>query len=97
MVKPPGGEYTTVEYGVNFQLLAVMLLKLPNGALSVAVDHRQLWTMASETDSINRQLPSTLHRAVPPQLHVLHANAGYKSQDKLQPVSREHATFGMPV
>ena len=38
----------------------------------------------------------TLHRAVPSELHVLHrANAGHKSQDLLQPVGREGATFGM--
>ena len=33
------------------------------------------------------------------QVHELHlhgANAGYKSHDLLQPVGREHATFGMP-
>ena len=37
--------------GVNYyQLLAVMLLKLPNMKLPVAADYTQLQTMASELD-----------------------------------------------
>ena len=32
---------------INYQLLAVMLLKHPNSEIPVAVDHSQLWTMAS--------------------------------------------------
>ena len=41
--------------------------------------------MASETgDPIDWPLPPTLHRAVPPELHVLHGvNSGYKSKDLL--------------
>ena len=35
--------------GVNYQLLAVMLLKQLNDRLPVAFDHSQLRTMASET------------------------------------------------
>ena len=55
--EPPSGEYTTTEYGVNYQLL--MLLKKPNGEFPVAVDHSHLWTMASETvDSIDWPLPT---------------------------------------
>ena len=30
-------------------LVSEMLLKCPNGQYPVAVDHSQLWTMASET------------------------------------------------
>ena len=75
-----------------------MLLKQLNGELLVAVDHSQLWTMASQTvDQIDWPLSPTLHRAVPHELHVVHgAYAGYKSPDLLQPVRIEHATFGMP-
>ena len=54
--------------------------------------------MASETvDKIDWLLLPALHRAVPPELQILHdASAGYESQDLLQRVRREHATFGMP-
>ena len=85
-------------HGSNYQLLAVMLMKLPNGQIPVEVDHSQLRTMASETVyPIDWMLASTRLRAVTPELHVLHgANAGYKSQDLLQLVRREHASFGMP-
>ena len=49
------------------------LPKYPNGELLVAVDRNQLRTMASETvDPIGGRTP-TLHRAVPPELHVLHS------------------------
>ena len=34
---------------INYQLLAVMLLKLPNEQLSVAVDHNQQRTLVKET------------------------------------------------
>ena len=52
--EPPSGESTTTEWGVNYQLLAVMLLKQPNCELLVAVDHSQLRTIVSETiDSID--------------------------------------------
>ena len=37
--QPHGGESTTTECGVNYKLLEVMLQKLPNGELPVAVDH----------------------------------------------------------
>ena len=60
-------------------------------------DHRQLWTMASETvDQNDWPLLPMLHRTVPPELHFYGANAGHKSQDLLQPVGRERATFVMP-
>ena len=49
------------------------LRKKPNGDLLVAIDHNQLRTMASETlDPIEWSQPPTLHRAVPPEIHVLH-------------------------
>ena len=58
---------------VNYQLLAIMLLKQPNGKLGVAVYHSQLWTITSETvDPIDWPLPPTRHRAVLTELHVLH-------------------------
>ena len=39
----------------------------------MAVNHNQLRTMASETvDPIDWLHPPPLHRAVPPELHVLH-------------------------
>ena len=61
------------------------------------VDHSQLQTMTSDmVDLINIPLPITLHRAVQHELHLHGANDGSKSQDLLQPVGREHATFGMP-
>ena len=47
--------------------------------------------------AIDWPLPPTLHMAVPPALHVLHGgNAGYKSQDFLQPLGSEHATLELP-
>ena len=56
--------------GVNYQLLAVMLPKQPNGRLSVTVDHRQLRITASETvEPIDWPLLPTLHRAVLPERH----------------------------
>ena len=55
-------------------ILAVMLLKQPNGEIPVVVDYSQLTTLASETvDPIDWPLSPTLHRAIPPELHVLHA------------------------
>ena len=54
--------------------------------------------MASETvDPIDWPLLPTLHRAVTPELHVLHGvNAGYKSHDLVQPLGHEHESFSMP-
>ena len=54
--------------------------------------------MASETgDPIDWPLFHTLHRAVPPELHVLHGiHAWHKLQDLLHSVRIEHTTFGMP-
>ena len=41
--EPPSLESTTTEYGVNYQLLAVICLSNPiNGELLVAVGHNQL-------------------------------------------------------
>ena len=81
------GESTSTVCGVNCQLLAVMLHGLSNEQLPVAVDHSQLWTMASDTvDSIDWPLPFTRHRAVPPEFHFHDANAGHKSQHLLQQV-----------
>ena len=40
--------------------------------------------------------PPTLHRAVPPELHVLQG-AMPAGEDLLQPVRIEGATFGMPA
>ena len=53
--------------------------------------------MASETvDALDWPLAPSIHRALPPELHVLHGvNAGYKSQDLLQQPGREHASVGM--
>ena len=55
--------------------------------------------MASKTVyPIDWPLPYTLQRAVPPDLHLHSAKFTLNlSQDLLQPVGREHATFGMPV
>ena len=96
--EPHSGESTTTECVVNYQLLAVMLLKLSNGELPVVVDHSQIRTMASRTeDAIDWPLPPTIHRAVLSELHVLHGgNAGYKSQDLLQPLRSKHPTLGLP-
>ena len=59
------GESTTTECGVNYQLLNIM--RKPNMELLVAVDHIQLWTMASEmVDPIDwSHLPTSC--AVPPR------------------------------
>ena len=61
------GQSATTECGVNYQLLAVMLLMLPNGELLVAVDQNQLMTMASQTvDPIDWSHPPPSW-AVPPE------------------------------
>ena len=78
---------------VNYQLLAVMLLKLPNGLLPVAVDRSHLRTVASEpADPIDWQLTPPLTGQYPgpwaPRLHG--ENEGYKWQDRLKPVGGEH-------
>ena len=46
---PCSGESASTVMKVNYQLLAVILLKQPNWQLLVAVDHNQLRTMAPET------------------------------------------------
>ena len=54
--------------GVNYQLLAVMLMKYANMQPPVAVDHSQQRTMALEmVDPIVWPLPPTHYRAVPPE------------------------------
>ena len=69
--EPPSGVSTTAEYGVNYELLAVMYWSSPNGELLVAVNHNQLWTMASETvDRIDWSHPPSSW-AVPPG-HLVH-------------------------
>ena len=57
--------------------------------LLVAVDHNQLWTMASETeDPIDWSHPPP-SLAVCPELHILHGvKTAYKSQDLLQQPGR---------
>ena len=66
------------------------------GELLVAVDHNQLWTMASETvDEIDRSHPNSW--VVLPELHVLHGvNTANKSQDLLHKLRLERASTGMP-
>ena len=44
------GESTTTVSGVNYPLIAAMLLKYSNGQLLVADNHSQLWTLVSETE-----------------------------------------------
>ena len=63
--EPPSGESTTTESGVNYQLLAVMLMKQPNGLLPVAVDHSQPRAMASDGRSNRLSVTPTLHMALP--------------------------------
>ena len=70
--EPPSGESTTTESGFNYQLLAVITEVAQWGAPSCSQpqpatdngirDGRSNWLVA----------PHTLHRAVPPELHVLH-------------------------
>ena len=61
----PSGEPTTTECGVNYQLLAV-ITEITNGELLVAVDHNQLWIMASETvDPIGWSHPLALMGSTP--------------------------------
>ena len=55
---PPMEDLLPQFCGVNYQLLAVMLLKSPNGRLLVTVEKSQLRSMASETvDPIAWKLP----------------------------------------
>ena len=98
MQETPSGEYTTTECGFIYQLLVVIYWSSPMGASSCSRpqpttdngvrDGRSNWLVA----------PPTLQRAVPHELHVLHAecNTGCKSKDLLHSVSRERATFGIP-
>ena len=91
-LEPHSGE-STIECGANYQLLSVIYWSSPIGNTllqSTTTSYgqwRQNWLVA---------LP-TLHRAVPPELHVFHSvNAGDKSQDLLQQPWLEHAPIGMP-
>ena len=45
----PSAESATTVCGVNYQVLAVMLLKYPKGQPPVAKNHSQLLTTACET------------------------------------------------
>ena len=66
--------------GVNYELLAVMQMKQPNGQLIIAVDYSQQLTIASETvDPIDWQLPH-LYRAVHHKRHLHGENGRYKSR-----------------
>ena len=47
--RSPRGEYSRTVSGLNYQILAVMQLNLPNGQPLVAVDHNQLLALTSET------------------------------------------------
>ena len=70
--EPPSGESTTTECGFNYQLLAVITevaqwwapsCSQPQPATDNGIrDGRSNWLVA----------PPALHRAVPPELHVLH-------------------------
>ena len=70
--EPPSGESTTTECGFNYQLLAVITEVAQWGANSCSQpqpatdngvrDGRPNWLVT----------PPTLHRALPPELHVLH-------------------------
>ena len=93
--EPPSRESTTTICEVNY-LLAVMLLNLPTVELICSGPHPAIENGVREGRSNWHVVAPTLHWAIPPELHVLHdAIAGYKSQDLLQPLGREHATFGM--
>ena len=94
--EPLSGESTTTEYGVNYQLLAVITVvakwrtpscSRPQSATDNGVrDGRSNWLVAPP--------PSW---AVPPELHVLHGvNAAYKSQDLLHRPGLERASTSMP-
>ena len=69
--KPPNGESAATVRGVNYQLLALMLLKYPNGQLLVALDRSHLRAKASErVNTIDWPLPHFVYRAVPPERHL---------------------------
>ena len=75
-------------------------LKWPNGELLVAVNHNQLWTMASETvDPIDWSHPPPYTGQYPlsSTYCILQCGLGCKSQDLLHLESLDHATFGMPA
>ena len=97
--KCPSEKTTSSECGVGqLSTTCSNVTEVVHGELPVAVDLNQIRTMASKTgDPIDWVLLPSLHRAVPSELHVLHSvNAGYKSQDLLQQLGREHASLGMP-
>ena len=81
--EPPSGESTTTECGFNYQLLAVILLKQPNGEPLVAVNQNQLRTMASETvDPIDWLHPPPYKGSTPWAPPIAHCNAGWAGNHK---------------
>ena len=71
--KPPSIEFTAIECGFNYQLLAVIHWSSPIGS-SYSCSPPQPATDNDVRDGRSNWLvaPSTLHRAVPPEFHVLH-------------------------
>ena len=95
--EPPCGESTTTEFGVNYQLLAVITevaqwgtlsCSRPQPAMDNAIrDGRCNWLVA----------PPPPSWGVPPEVHILHSvNAANKLQDLLQQLGLERTSMGMP-
>ena len=70
--EPPSGEPTTTECGFNYQLLAVITEVAQWGAPSCSQPQPATDNGVRDSRSNWQVAPPTLHRAVPPELHVLH-------------------------
>ena len=70
--EPPSGESTTTECGLNYQLLAVITEVAQWGAPSCSQPQPAADNGVRDGRSNRLVAPPTLHRAVSPELHVLH-------------------------
>ena len=84
---------STIDFEVNYHVLEVMLLKEKKwGSPNCSRIQPAPGNGVRDGRSNEWPFPHTLHRAVLPELHVLHgANTGHKSQNLLQPLGHEHA------
>ena len=70
--KPASRESTTTECGDNYQLLSVIYWSSPMGTPSSSRPQQATDNGVKDGRSNWLVVPSALHRAVPPELHVLH-------------------------
>ena len=95
--EPPSEKYTTTEYAVNYQLLAVMLMKYPKWELPGAVGHSKLRTIASETwFNWLAVTPHPTQGSTPWGPRIARCICGLQITRLTAQVRREHVTLGMP-